>query len=219
MQKFAMTSPDAVRKSSDKLASSTDEDLGDTLFDHILESKSGAVFSTERWEDVWGRINTTDGKIKLNQPEMIEELDVLSVEEPFSAPKEFPFLLSAGERRAFTANTIIRDPGWKRKDREGALRISPKDARRLNLGDGATARVTTATGVAEAIVEITERMQEGHVALPNGTGLIYPLSPEDEGNGERVFGPAPNELTSRLDRDKFAGTPWHKSVPARLEAI
>ena len=219
MQKFAMTSPDAVRRSSDKLAASPTEDLGDDLFDHVLESKSGAVFSTESWEDVWGRINTADGKIKLNQPEMLEELKLLSVEEPFRAPKEFPFLLSAGERRAFTANTIIRDPDWKRKDREGALRINPKDARRLNLGDGATARVTTATGVAEAVVEINERMQEGHVALPNGTGLIYPLNSEDEENGEQVFGLAPNELTSRLDRDKFAGTPWHKSVPARLEAI
>ncbi len=218
MQKFAMTSPDAVRASSEKLAASTNEDLGDALFEHILESKSGAVFSTEGWDDVWGRINTADGKIKLNQPEMLEELEVLSAEEPFCAPKDFPFLLSAGERRAFTANTIIRDPDWKRKDREGALRISPKDARRLNLGDGATARVTTATGVAEAVVEINERMQEGHVALPNGTGLIYPLNSEEE-NGEQVFGLAPNELTSRLDRDKFAGTPWHKSVPARLEAI
>jgi len=226
MQKFAMTSPQAVRASSKALADSANEDLGDALFDHILDSPSGAVFSSERWEDVWGRINTADGKIKLNQSEMLEELDVLSSEEPFNPPEEFPFLLSAGERRAFTANTIIRDPDWKRKDRDGALRINPKDARRLNLGDGATARITTVSGVAEAVVEINERMQEGHVALPNGAGLIYPESPKDgvidgheEASGERLVGLAPNELTSRFDRDKFAGTPWHKSVPARLEAI
>ena len=219
MQKFAMTSPAAVRASSTALAASTDENLGDALFDHIIDSPSGAIFSTEHWEDVWGRINTADGRIKLNQPEMLEELKVLSKEEPFSAPKEFPFLLSAGERRAFTANTIIRDPDWKRKDREGALRINPQDARRLNLGDGATARVTTRTGVAEVVVEINERMQEGHIALPNGAGLIYPANPKDAEAGESLIGLAPNELTSRLDRDKFAGTPWHKSVPARLEAF
>jgi len=230
MQKFAMSSPAAVRASSETLAASSDQNLGDVLFDRILTSPSGAVFSTETWDDVWGRINTADGKIKLNQSEMLEELNVLLVEEPFTAPEEFPFLLSAGERRAFTANTIIRDPDWKRKDREGALRINPKDARRLNLGDGATARVTTATGVAEAVVEINERMQEGHVALPNGTGLVYPVdqkanseasesSDKETPTDERIYGIAPNELTSRLDRDKFAGTPWHKSVPARLEAI
>jgi len=57
-------------------------------------------------------------------------------------------------------------------------------------------------------------MQEGHVSIPNGAGLIYPDSA-----GESAVGVAPNELTSRLDRDRFAGTPWHKSVPARLEAI
>jgi len=28
---------------------------------------------------------------------------------------------------------------------------------------------------------------------------------------------APNELTLARDRDEFAGTPWHKFVPARLE--
>ena len=30
---------------------------------------------------------------------------------------------------------------------------------------------------------------------------------------------APNELTASEDRDSLAGTPWHKHVPARLEAI
>jgi len=142
---------------------------------------------------------------------------VLNTEQPFSAPESYPFVLSAGERRAFTANTIVRDPDWKRKDRAGTLRINPNDARRLNLGDGATARVTTASGIAEAIVEISERMQEGHVALPNGAGLIYP--DQTTPDGETAVGVAPNELTSRLDRDRFAGTPWHKSVPAQLEAV
>ena len=32
-------------------------------------------------------------------------------------------------------------------------------------------------------------------------------------------GVAPNELTAGEDRDWLAGTPWHKHVPARLEAV
>ena len=216
IQKFAMASADAVRASSDALADVPAEDLGDMLFDAILSSPQGKVFSTESWEDVWKRVKTPDGKFRINQSEMLEELQVLDTDEPFKGPKDFPFLLSAGERRAFTANTIIRDPDWKRKDREGAIRINPIDARRLNLGDGATARVTTPTGTADAVVEINDRMQEGHIALPNGAGLIYP---EDNAGAESAVGLAPNELTSRLDRDRFAGTPWHKSVPARLEAV
>jgi hypothetical protein len=31
---------------------------------------------------------------------------------------EFPFILAAGQRRAFTANTIFRDTGWRLRDRD-----------------------------------------------------------------------------------------------------
>jgi hypothetical protein len=34
-----------------------------------------------------------------------------------------------------------------------------------------------------------------------------------------VRGVAPNELTASEDRDWLAGTPWHKHVAARVEAI
>ena len=41
-----------------------------------------------------------------------------------------------------------------------------------------------------------------------------------EADGEkRVPGVAPNNLTSADWRDTFAGTPWHKHVPARIEAL
>ncbi|NHA01117.1 hypothetical protein G5V59_17880 [Nocardioides sp. W3-2-3] len=43
---------------------------------------------------------------------------------------EFPLVLSAGERRSFTANVIIRNPQWRRRDADGALRISPRTPRR-----------------------------------------------------------------------------------------
>ena len=32
-------------------------------------------------------------------------------------------------------------------------------------------------------------------------------------------GVGPNELTRSEDRDWVAGTPWHKSTPARVEAL
>jgi anaerobic selenocysteine-containing dehydrogenase len=63
-------------------------------------------------------------------------------------------------------------------------------------------------------VEIDDAMQRGHISLPNGMGLDHIA------DGERVVaGVAPNELTSSSDRDPWAGTPWHKSVPARLEQV
>jgi len=148
-------------------------------------------------------------------PELLLDAANLNFEQPEETSTEFPFLLSAGERRAFTANTIIRNPDWRRKDRDGALYINPKDAARLNLGEGSTARVSTDTGSLEVSVELNDCMQRGHISLPNGAGLDYP----DENGALHQAGVSPNELTSASLRDAYVGTPWHKSVPAQLEAI
>ena len=95
------------------------------------------------------------------------------------------------------------------------LRISLEDAAELGVGPGDRVRITTKRGSAEAPVEVTDTLRSGHVTLPNGLGLSYP----DE-NGKRVVhGVAPNELTSSEDRDWLAGTPWHKHVRARIEAL
>jgi len=75
--------------------------------------------------------------------------------------------------------------------------------------------VITAAGSVETVVELSDAMLPGHVSLPNGQGLDYP----DE-DGHRVLTGAPaNELTSLEWRDPLAGTPWHKHVPARVEAL
>ena len=76
-------------------------------------------------------------------------------------------------------------------------------------------RITTKRGTAEATVEVNDCMQAGHVSLPNGLGLSYP----DADGRSVVHGIAPNELTASEDRDWLAGTPWHKHVPARIEAV
>ena len=125
-------------------------------------------------------------------------------------------VLSAGERRAYTANDIFRDPGWRKRDADGALRVSVEDAQALGLVAGSRARITTAAGSAEASVEISEAMLPGHAALPNGLGLDFT---DDDGRAYSCSGVAPNALTSTEWRDVYAGTPWHKHVPARIEAL
>lgn len=187
--------------------------LGDELFDHLLAENSGAVVSTETWPDVWARV--PGRKVQLALTDLLSDASNLNSERPEETSTDFPFLLSAGERRAFTANTIIRNPDWRRKDRDGALFINPEDAARLNLGEGSTARLSTGTGSLEVVVELNNRMQRGHISLPNGAGLDYP----DETGALQQTGVSPNELTSASLRDAYAGTPWHKSVPAQLEPI
>jgi anaerobic selenocysteine-containing dehydrogenase len=90
-------------------------------------------------------------------PQLIEELIALKGEAPPSTDDAYPFVLAAGERRTSTANTIYRDPAWRKKDRDGALRISPGDAGRLGVDTGSRVRVTTRRGTALATVELFDR--------------------------------------------------------------
>jgi len=191
-----------------------DEELGDALFDAIIDGAHGVVFSVDEFEESWNRVRTGSGRIRLSLPELYEELDGLADEAPPETGHEFPFVLSAGERRSFTANTIFRSPEWRKKDAEGALRIHPEDAARVGVGDGGRVRITTRRGSAEVPIEVSDRMQRGHVSLPNGMGVD---TTADSGALTRA-GVALNELTASEDRDGFAGTPWHKYVPVRIEA-
>jgi anaerobic selenocysteine-containing dehydrogenase len=210
-QLFAVKHGDSLRRAG---FTGEDRSPGDQLFDAILASESGVVFAVDEYEESWKRIRTPDGKLQLVIPELLEELAGLATENLQAADAAFPFVLSAGERRSWTANTIFRDPRWRKKDADGALRVSPADAERLGLREGGRARVTTKRGSVEVAVEVSAMMQPGHVSLPNGLGCTYP----DEAGRVRRPGVPPNELTASEDRDWLAGTPWHKHVPARVEA-
>ena len=182
----------------------------ETLFDAIIAGHSGVVFSRDDMQTAWDRLGN-EGQIQLVLPSLLAELSVLEAGPVNRSNTEFPFALSAGERRDYTANTIYRDFGWRRKDPDGSLRISPEDAATIGIETGDQARITTLVGSALARVEVTDRMMPGHASIPNGFGL-------DNDDGTRS-GVAPNELTSLGDCDKFAGTPHHKFVPARIEAV
>ncbi len=204
-QKTALTYPDAVRR-----AGHAD---GNELFDAILDNPSGVTFTVHNYEDDFALISHADHKIALEIPEMLDELAALTATPPRLTTPDFPIVLSVGERRAYTANDIFRDPSWRKRDTDGALRVSVEDAQTLGLGDGCRARISTAAGSAEATVEISETMLAGHAALPNGFGLDY----VDDDGCTVTPGVAPNVLTSTRWRDPYAGTPWHKHVPARIE--
>jgi anaerobic selenocysteine-containing dehydrogenase len=189
-------------------------DAGERLFDAILESPSGVVFAEDDYDETWRRIQTDDGRVHLNIPELLDELASLRHELPPGEDPAWPFTLSAGERRSFTANTIMRDPRWRKADADGALRVSPGDAARVGVADGARARLTTKRASVIVTVAVDDAMAAGHLALPNGLGVDHP-----EGERRVRTGVPPNELTASEDRDPWVGTPWHKSVAARLEAV
>ncbi len=203
----AMTYPQAVAR-----AGYAD---GEALFDAMLGGRSGITFTLDEYEDAWGYVSHPDRRIALEIPELLEELHTLPAQRVRYTTDELPLVLSAGERRSNTANTIIRDPAWRKRDPEGALRISPADALALGLGTGDRAMITTAAGSAQTTVEVTDAMLPGHISLPNGQGVDYP----GEDGRPALTGVAANELTSLRWRDPIAGTPWHKHVPARVQKV
>ena len=180
---------------------------GNALFDAMLSRPEGVTFTVDEYETTMQRIDHADGRVHLAVHELMDEWQSLGAGPQINA--EFPFVLSAGERRSGTANTIFRDNAWRKKDAAGALRLSPHDATALGVSDGDAVRITTVRGSAIAPVEISTAMRSPHISIPNGLGLT-------DAHGD-THGVAPNELTSTDNRDWLAGTPLHKYVPARLE--
>ena len=130
-------------------------------------------------------------------------------------------VLSAGERRAYTANDIFRDPSWRKRDAEGALRVSVEDAQALGLVAGGRARITTAAGSAEASVEISEAMLPGHASLPNGLGLDF-IDDDGQyacsrGGSERAHLDASGATLTRARRG--TSTCRHGSRPSRAHDL
>ncbi|MBZ0232357.1 MAG: molybdopterin-dependent oxidoreductase [Deltaproteobacteria bacterium] len=207
----AMSAPAALARAGFR---GTPLEIAGQMFDRILAGPSAIVFAVDEWADVLRRIGTPDRKIHLDLPDLLDELGKTLASRGEAGDPSFPMVLSAGERRSFTANTIMRDPTWRKKDAGGALRMSPEDAAALGVVTGDRVRLSTRRDSVVVAIEVSPSMQRGHLALPNGLGLTYPT-----GDGEPATGVAPNELTASEDRDPFVGTPWHKHVPARVEPI
>ncbi|HUQ00078.1 MAG TPA: molybdopterin-dependent oxidoreductase [Aeromicrobium sp.] len=202
---FAMENPAGVQRAGHG------EGLvaGENLFRAILSGSSGIVTTDDTDEETWRRLG--DRRIQLDVPELLSEVERLRERPAPAIDADWPFVLSAGERRAFTANTIIRDPAWRKRDASGALRLSEQDAATLGVTAGAMVRLSTRRGSVQVAVEPNPRMRPGHISLPNGLGLI-------SGDAGQV-GIAPNELTSSDDQDEHSGIPLHKHVLARIDVL
>jgi anaerobic selenocysteine-containing dehydrogenase len=187
---------------------------GNTLFDAIMTRPSGVIYSVSEYTDSWRAVRLPDQKINLCIEEMLDELQGLDGKLP-QHDTNYPFVLSAGERRSNTSNTSIRDAGWHHRGTFGTLRMNPADAEKLGCQEGDWVLMTTHRGNAQAPVEMGEDLQPGHVTLPNGHGLDYMAA---DGKSVRK-GVALNELTDTASRDLFAGTPWHKHVPVQIVRV
>ena len=157
-------------------------------------------------------LHTEDGRINLFIPELMDTVRGIDAEHEGVALKSdpaFPLILMAGRHTSMNANTLMRDPAWNKGKRACTLAMHPSDAEGLGLTDGQRVRVTTEAGSAEIELEVTHTARQGHVAIPHGFGLVYQGS---------AYGVNVNRLTKNTHRD-FLGTPMHRYVPCRVEAL
>jgi anaerobic selenocysteine-containing dehydrogenase len=213
-QACARRSPEAVRRALGEKGNVSDAELGDALFDAVVGSRSGAIITEHTYDDVWSLISHPDHKVHLAIAPLLEWLSRLDATAA-QAPKEFPFVLAAGQRRMFNANQIFRDPAWRRDDPDGALLINTKDLEALGASDGEWIAVQSPAGRVVARAKVDDSLRQGQLALPHGYGQSYPTR-----DGERLSnGPRVNALTDSGNCDPIAATPYHKHVAVRLERL
>jgi anaerobic selenocysteine-containing dehydrogenase len=213
-QLCAKRAPEAVRRALGADRPIPDDELGDALFDAVVGGRSGAAITEHSYDEVWSLLAHPDRKIRLAIAPMLDwlgKLDPAAAE----APRDYPFVLAAGQRRMFNANQIFRDPAWRRDDPDGALLINARDLEELGASDGEWIAVRSPAGRIVVRCKVDNGMRRGQLALPHGYGQSYPAN-----DGERLNnGPRVNALTDTGNCDPVAKTPYHKHVAVRLEKL
>lgn len=189
--------------------------LAEKLFDKILNSKSGTLISKHTYEESWELIRHKDKKIYLEIPEMLQWLDDLpnKAQEYVKRERKYPFNLQAGERRSYNANALFRNPEWRKKDVEGALKIHPTDAEKYDIANGDWVRCFSKEGQVKIKTWVTDEVPEGMLSMPHGYGFSY------ANHDEKTTGALVNVLTSTEECDPLAKTPYHKNVRVQIEKL
>jgi len=187
-------------------------DQGLAVHQAIISQPEGVLVGVRDPERNIETLPTENGRIKLYNPEVdgwIREINSVDEEEQLKVDERFPLILMAGRHMDMNANTMMRNPAWNEGRRACTLAMSPTDAARFGFADRQMAKVVTEAGEETIEVEVTKDAREGQVIIPHGFGLVY--------NGVKC-GANVNRLTKNTHRDQF-GTPMHRYVPCRVEAL
>ena len=207
-----MTAPEAFRKNAARSGFEEGIDQGDRIFQALLDNPQGLWIGQADADNPMAGIKTPSGKIEIYIPELEDRakaIDAASEAENLQLPEKFPLILNAGRHMKYNANTLMRNPDWNKGKRACTVAISQKDAAILNLEDGQQVRVSTSAGSDVGELQISKQVRQGMVLIPHGFGLTY--------DGE-IYGINVNRLTQNTHRDPI-GTPLHRFVPCRVEAV
>ena len=98
------------------------------LFAPIRSGPSGVVIAEDSPDDeaAWRRLGPDAGRVPLAVPELLSSLAALAGEDPRAGEDEWPFVLSAGERRRLEiAPTLSLEPGFLLLDDPEVYRLPP----------------------------------------------------------------------------------------------
>ncbi len=182
------------------------------IYQATIDHPEGIPILTMNPETSLFMLPTESSRIQLHCQEVedwIKEINPAAERERLVPDAEFPLILMAGRHTDMNANTSMRDPAWNEGRRPCTLAMNPADAEGLGFSDGQTVKITTAAGEETIEVEVTAAARKGQVVIPHGFGLVY----DGVKHGVNV-----NRLTSSAHRDRF-GTPIHRYVPCRVEAL
>src|ERR1051326_7192161 len=170
----AMLRSDSVlRALGDEWRDKSPFEVGMEVYRRILDHPEGveiARVDPERCFD--DNVGFDDGRVRLAPQAMIDEIRRAAATPP-ATDTDYPFVLAAGLRTRWTANTIHRDPKWRKgRGPHCALNLSPADAKQLGVDEGALLRVSTRRGSLTMPAQIDATLWPGHVWMPNGFGAV-----------------------------------------------
>ncbi len=195
-----------------------EDDPAETLFDKLLAHPEGLLLCHMDREDNWSQVRTPDQKAVLDAPELLALFRELEIPDgtDFRKNAEFPFMLQTGERTDSNANTIHRDPSWRRALKTSYLRMHQSDAADLAVEDGERVRLVTEHGEATVPAMLTDDIYPGNLSMPHGYGLLA----RDQATGKfEPVGVNVQELIRASHREPLSGVPYHKAIPARVEKV
>ncbi len=208
---FLQRSP-AKQEEAAKVGFGAGPDQGLALYQAIIDHSEGVLVGVQDIGKNLGRLATKDGRIRLHTAEAedwIKEINPNGEEKRLKTDAEFPLILMAGRHMDMNSNTAMRDPAWNKDKRACTLAINPSDAEALGIVDNQMVKVVTEAGEEKIEAEVTTDARKGQVIMPHGFGLVY--------DGV-TYGANINRLTKNTNRD-FVGTPMHRYVPCRVEAV
>lgn len=160
--------------------------------------------------------NYRDGKARIFQADFARDIEQL-LQRDEADDTDYPFILNGGLRTGWSANTIIRDPSWRKgRGPHYPLHISAEDAAALGIENGALVRIESRRGAVQVPAKVDAGTRPGHLSIPNIFDLQYP----DPVTGElKSTGVGINELSDVNDRDPYTGIPNLKRIRCRLSVV